>query len=122
SFAMAHYQLAITAASAKDFFSHLNEAVALSDKASEGERLTIEVAKANGDAQPQKALDLAKELATKYPGDERAQFILGGSYFGQQNYEKAIEQYKKAIAINPSYAAAYNILGYAYRPLERYDD
>jgi tetratricopeptide (TPR) repeat protein len=122
SFAMAHYQLAVTAATAKDFFAHLNQAVALSDKASEGERLTIQVAKANGDAQPKKALDLSQELATKYPGDERAQFILGGSYFAQQDYEKAIEQYKKAIAINPSYAAAYNILGYAYRPLEKYDE
>jgi tetratricopeptide (TPR) repeat protein len=122
SFAMAHYQLAVNSATAKDFFAHLNEAVALADKASEGERLTILVAKANGDAQPKKALDLAEELAIKYPGDERAQFILGGAYFAQQNYEKAIEQYKKAIAINPSYAAAYNILGYAYRPLEKYAD
>jgi len=122
SFAMAHYQLALTSPTAKDFFAHLNEAVTLSDKATEGERLMIQVAKANADAQPQKALDLSKELASKYPGDERAQFILGGSYFAQQNYEKAIEQYKKAIAINPSYAAAYNILGYAYRPLEKYDD
>ncbi|HTC24782.1 MAG TPA: hypothetical protein VK688_10480, partial [Gemmatimonadales bacterium] len=38
SFAMAHYQLAVTSATAKDFFAHLKEAVALSDKASEGER------------------------------------------------------------------------------------
>src|SRR5690348_1557542 len=37
SFAMAHYQLAVNSATAKDFFSHLKEAVALSDKASEGE-------------------------------------------------------------------------------------
>jgi tetratricopeptide (TPR) repeat protein len=120
SFAMAHYQLALSSATAKDFFSHLSQAVALSDKASEGERLMIGVAKAGADAQPQRALDLAKELATKFPGDERAQFILGNSYFGQQNYEKAIEQYQKAIAINPSFSGAYNSLGYAYRPLEKY--
>ncbi len=122
SFAMAHYQLAVNSATAKDFFAHLNQAVALSDKASEGERLTIQVTKAGADAQPKKAVDLAEELASKYPGDERAQFILGNSYLGQQNYEKAIEQYKKAIAINPSFAGAYNSLGYAYRPLEKYDD
>ena len=39
AFAMAHYQLAVTSPTAKDFFSHLKEAVALSDKASEGEQL-----------------------------------------------------------------------------------
>jgi hypothetical protein len=41
TFAMAHYQLAANSATAKDFFSHLKEASALADRASEGERLMI---------------------------------------------------------------------------------
>ncbi|HKT58453.1 MAG TPA: hypothetical protein VJQ46_00280, partial [Gemmatimonadales bacterium] len=57
SFAMAHYQLAANAATAKDFFAHLQEAVALSDKVSEGERLTILALEAGGNAQPAKALE-----------------------------------------------------------------
>ncbi len=122
AFAMAHYQLAVNSATAKDFFDHLNEAVKLSDKASEGERLTILVAQAGGNAQPKKALELAEELVSKYPGDERAHFILGNSYFGQQDYEKAIEQYRKSIEINPTFSGAYNSIGYAYRPLEKYAD
>ena len=122
TFAMAHYQLAVNSATAKDFFDHLNEAVKLSDKASEGERLTILATQAGGNSQPKKALELAEELASKYPGDERAHFILGNTYFGQQDYEKAIEQYRKSIEINPSFAGAYNSIGYAYRPLEKYDD
>jgi tetratricopeptide (TPR) repeat protein len=122
SFAMAHYQLALNSATAKDFFDHLNEAVKLSDKTSEGERLMITVAEAGANAQPKKALELAQQLATKYYGDERAHFILGNQYAGQQEYEKAVEQYKKSIELNPKFAGAYNSLGYTYRPMERYAD
>src|SRR4029078_379593 len=41
SFALAHYSLALSSPTAKDFFTHLAEAVRLADKASEGERLMI---------------------------------------------------------------------------------
>ncbi len=84
SFAMAHYQLAVNSATAKDFFSHLKEAVALSDKASDGERLTILALEAGGNAQPAKALEYQQELVAKYPNDERAHFQLSTGYFGQQ--------------------------------------
>ena len=122
SFAMAHYQLALNSATAKDFFDHLKQAVALSEQATEGERLTILALEAGGNADPTKALGYQKELVTKYPEDERAQFLLGNGYFGQQEYERAVEQYRKANAINPTYSPAYNSLGYAYRPLEKYDE
>src|SRR5213078_59444 len=122
SFAMAHYQLAANAATAKDFFAHLKEAVALSGKASEGERLTILALEAGGNANPAKALEYQKELVAKYPNDERAHFLLGGGWFGQQEYDKAIEQYQKAVELNPSYSPAYNILGYSYRAVEKYPE
>jgi tetratricopeptide (TPR) repeat protein len=122
SFAMAHYQLAANAATAKDFFDHLKQAVALSDKVSEGERLMILALEAGGNANPAKALEYQRQLVAKYPGDERAHFLLGNGYFGQQQYDKAIEEYRKAAAINPRFSPAYNSLGYAYRPLEKYAD
>jgi tetratricopeptide (TPR) repeat protein len=122
SFAMAHYQLAANSATAKDFFDHLKEAVALSDKVSDGERLMIQALEAGGNANPSKALELQQELVAKYPNDERAHFLLGGGWLGQQQYEKAIEQYIAATKINPKFAPAYNSMGYAYRPLEKYDE
>ena len=122
AFAMAHYQLAANSATAKDFFEHLKEAVALSDKATDGERLTILALEAGGNAQPAKALEYTRELVAKYPNDERARFLLGNSWIGQQEYEKAIEQYRKATELNPKFSPAYNSLGYAYRPLEKYAD
>jgi tetratricopeptide (TPR) repeat protein len=120
SFAMGHYQLALTSPSAKEFFGHLKEAAKLSDKATEGERLMIQVAEAGGNAQPKKALELAQELVSKYPDDERAHFIMGNQWFGQQDYDKAIEEYQKAIAINPEFSGAYNSMGYTYRPMKKY--
>lgn len=122
SFALAHYQLAVNAATAKDFFAHLKEALALEGKISEGERLMIRAAEAGGNANPARALELQQELVAKYPGDERAHFLLGGGYFGQQEYEKAIEQYRTATELNPGFSPAYNLLGYAYRQVHRYDD
>jgi tetratricopeptide (TPR) repeat protein len=120
SFAMGHYQLALTSPSAKEFFGHLNEAAKLSDNATEGERLMIQIAEAGGNAQPKKALELAQDLVAKYPDDERAHFILGNQWFGQQDYDQAISEYQKAIAINPEFSGAYNSMGYTYRPMKKY--
>jgi len=122
TFALAHYQLAINAATAKDFFEHLKRAVALADSASEGERLMILALEAGGNAKPAKALEYQEQLVAKYPADERAHFALGGAYFGRQEYDKAIAEYRKATEINPQFSPAYNLLGYAYRAVDRFGD
>lgn len=53
---------------------------------------------------------------------------LGYGYFGQQQYDLAIKQYKKAIELEPQYTVAINNLGHAYeqkklvnQALEAYD-
>jgi len=115
TFALAHYNLALSSASPKDFFEHLKHAVALADKASEGERLLILGLQANANADQPKALQYAEELVAKYPQDERAHFNLANQYGGRQQNDKAIAEYQKAIQINPNYSIAYNALGYAYR-------
>ena len=122
SFALAHYQLAINAATAKDFFEHMKQAAALADKASEGERLMILALEAGGNANPAKALEYQEELVAKYPEDERAHFLLGGAYFGRQEYDKAIAEYRKATELNPRFSPAYNLLGYAHRAVDQFDD
>src|ERR671912_555064 len=88
---------------------------ASSGKASEGERLLIlaNEAGANGEAAKQK--EHLDRLVAAHPADERAHFNLGGYHFGQQDFAKAIEHYKKAPGLAPNYSPAYNILGYAYR-------
>jgi len=119
-FASAELARANNSPTAKEFFEHLNKAVSLADKASDGERLFIlaNQAGANGDVRKQK--DSLDKLVAAYPNDERAQFTLGNYYFGQQEYRSAIEHYKKATELAPNYSAAYNILGYAYRQQDDY--
>ncbi len=114
-FASAELARANAAATAKEFFEHLNKAVALADKVSEGEKLRILAtqAGANGDVVKQKAY--FEKLVAAYPNDERALFNLGAFEFAQQDYAQAIEHLKRAPELAPNYSPAYNMLGYAYR-------
>jgi tetratricopeptide (TPR) repeat protein len=121
-FALAHLALAQSAATAQEFFDGVAVAVRHAGTASEGERRQILFADANvrGDVAAQR--EHATRLVALFPGDERAQSLLGGFHFGRQEYEAAVAAYRKAIAVNPRHAFAYNQLGYAYRFLERYPE
>jgi tetratricopeptide (TPR) repeat protein len=122
-FAMVHYQLALNSPTPKEFRAHLDQASALSSKASEGERLLIVALQAGSDAQPAKALDYLKQAASKYPDDPRVHTTLGTTYFfGQQNYEKARDELRKAIELDPNFTPAYNMLGYSERFLGNYPE
>ena len=115
NFALAELNRAQVSPTGKEFFDHLKKAVLLADKASNGEKLLIlgNEAGANGNAAKQK--ELLDQLVAAYPNDERAHFNMGGYYFGQQDFPNAIEHYKKATQLAPTYSTAFNILGYAYR-------
>jgi len=120
-FGLACIYCALAQPSAKGFFKRLDQAVATTEKVSEGERLYIEGFKAGVDGFPTKQQELYGELVAKYPNDERAHTFLGNSLFGTQKYDKAIEHYEKATTINPDFSQPYNQMGYAYRFLEKYD-
>jgi tetratricopeptide (TPR) repeat protein len=115
NFASAELSRSAVSPTGKEFFDHLKKAVSLSDKASNGEKLLIlgTEAGANGNAAKQK--EYLDQLVAAYPNDERANFALGGYYFGQQDFRKAIQYYKKATEIAPTFSSAFNLLGYAYR-------
>jgi len=115
NFALAELNRATSSATAKEFFDHLKKAVSLADKASPGEKLLILGAEAGANGNPTKQQEYLEQLVAAYPNDERGHFALGGFYFGQQDFAKAIEHYKKATELNPNYSTAFNILGYAYR-------
>lgn len=113
-FAIAELNRANNSATAKEFLDHLNKAVSLTEKVTEGERLLIlaNEAAANGNTVKQK--DYLEKLVALYPNDERAQFNLANYYFFQQELDPAIEHEKKTTELAPSFSGAYNILGYAY--------
>lgn len=122
SFAMAHYELALAAPTPKESMRHLNQAVALSRDASEGERLAIMSLHAGANADPAKSREYAERLVAKYPRDERAHLTLGLAHLSQQQYDKAVDRFQQAIQVNPSYSPAYNLLGYSYWPMGNYGE
>jgi tetratricopeptide (TPR) repeat protein len=122
SFALAYLYLATTAPTAKDFFAYLDKATELSRQASPGEQLWIAGFREGALANPSAQRESFQKLAAMFPEDERAQTLLGTSYFALQDYVQAVQYLKRATEINPSFAPAYNQLGYAYRTLEKYQE
>lgn len=120
-FARALWARALTATSNKDFQEHLSRAVALAPNVSEGERLLIEANQALAENNPLKALELREQLVRKHPNDKRAHVQLAFSYAGQDEDDKAIAEYEKAIAIDSDFAPPYNALGYAYMANGEYE-
>jgi tetratricopeptide (TPR) repeat protein len=121
-FALAHYELALNSGSPRESVAQLDRAVALSSKASEGERLMILALQAGNTGDSKKALELSQQLVDKYPRDPRAQTLLGQAYAGQQEFGKAVSQLAKATELDSTYAPAWNLLGYAYMPQGKYTD
>ncbi len=122
NFAMAYLNRAPNQPTAKAFFADLNKAVSLADKVSEGEKLQILGFEAGVNANPTKQKEYYEKLIAMFPKDERAHMLLGNFYFGQQDYQNAVEQYNKAAAIDSNYSLAYNMLGYGNRQLMNYDE
>jgi tetratricopeptide (TPR) repeat protein len=119
-FASAELALANAAPTAKEFFDHLNKAVALAGKTSEGERILILANQAGSNGEVVKQKEYFEKLVAMFPNDERAHFNLGAFEFAQQDYPQAIDHLKKAPELAPNYSPAYNMLGYAYRQVDDY--
>ena len=122
SFASAYLNRANNSFTTKEFFDNLKGAMDHMENVSEGERLLILAANAGANGNMKSQREYLEKAVNLYPGDERAHFNLGAYYFGQQEYERAIEQYEKSIYLADRFAPAYNILGYAYRQLDKYTE
>lgn len=55
-----------------------------------------------------------QDLAVQNPADANAQISAGMSAFSNNDFDKAIQYYKKAIEINPKSGVAYNNIGNVY--------
>ncbi len=122
NFASAELARANVSGTAKEFRLHLDRAIALADKASEGERLAIQAAEAGAVGNAAKTKECLERNVALFSNDERARFALGVFYQGQQNDAKAIETFKATIAIAPSFPPVYNNLGYAYKTVGDYPE
>jgi Thioredoxin domain-containing protein len=120
NFASAELARANVSGTAKEFRLHLDRAIALAEKASEGERLAIQAAEAGAVGNAAKTKEYLERNVALFPNDERARFALGVFYQGQQDDAKAIETFKATTAIAPSFPPVYNNLGYAYKTVGSY--
>ena len=117
-FAAAHLYLGWTYArlrqvKARD--SALASALALAGKATQKERLYIEAAHARTiEKDPDKELRLLKQLVREYPNEKLAHHRLAGYYRSEGRLYQAVEEYNKAIALDPSFGWAINELGYMH--------
>jgi tetratricopeptide (TPR) repeat protein len=122
NFALAQVGLANTSGTAKEFFEAVGRAVALADKASESERLLICALDAGAKGEPARQKECLVKLVAAHPKDPRAHNQLALFFFGRQEYAPAIDEFKKATALDARYSAPYNQMGYAYRFQGKYPE
>ncbi|MEZ4379550.1 MAG: tetratricopeptide repeat protein [Gemmatimonadales bacterium] len=115
AFALAAYGLGATAPTPRAAREHLAHAASLAAAGSEGERLLIRALQARLDEGPAAWGAVAESLVALHPGDERAQWMLGSARSAQGQYAAAIRSYRRALAIAPTFALAWNSIGYAER-------
>ena len=109
-FAMAMYYLSATTPP-PDNRKHLDKAVELSKKASEGERRFIEAMVLARGKTPAEAIEPLRTLAAEYPGERAVHIALGQTLAGLGRHEEARAAYEQAIRIADETPRAYALLG-----------
>jgi len=93
----------------------IKRAKALSHKATEKNRLSIEAAYAFGiENDSEKWLRITQQRAEKFPKEKGTFYSLGVDYRNRGAVDQAIKEFKKALELDPNYGEAHNDLGYVY--------
>jgi tetratricopeptide (TPR) repeat protein len=118
-FALAHLWVFNTTDGTTERFAAFRKAMELVDRASEAEANVIRATDAAINSRPDEQRRLLEANVKAYPDDERAHSMLGNYLFSTQDWEAAIAEYERALAIDPKFSPPYNQLGYALRFLGR---
>lgn len=76
---------------------------------------------ANVSATPQEDIARCTQKIQQNPNDADSYFNRGNAYYDLKQYERAIQDYSKAIALNTNYAEAYFNRGIVYYNLGQYE-
>lgn len=109
-FAMAMYYLSATTPP-PDNQKHLDRAVELSKKASEGERRFIDAMVLARGKTPADAVEPLRKLAADYPGERALHMLRGQNLAGLGRHDEARAAYEQAIKISDRTPRAYSLLG-----------
>jgi serine/threonine protein kinase/Tfp pilus assembly protein PilF len=98
------------------------KAKALSQKASEKERLYIEARYAVSiENSLEKQFRIYQQMVKKYPKEKQVHYELGFYYDGNRMFDKAIEEYSRALELDPNYGFALNQVAYIYTDTGNYE-
>jgi tetratricopeptide (TPR) repeat protein/predicted Ser/Thr protein kinase len=128
-FALAHaalghsYYLNQDRASRQQGEEHFVKALGLLDRLSRREQLWITALAEDSRGNRAAAAAAYETYLAEYPDDQAAWFRVGWTYLAAlQQYEKAIEAFKRSIELNPSSASSFVNLATAYSGLDKYKD
>ena len=114
-FAMAYYYLSRVDRKIEVINNAIEKAKALSHKTTEKERLYIEARYAIIiERDLEKRFRILQQIAKKFPREKRIFHSLGVYYRDRGVFDKAIEEYHKALELDPNYGEGHNQLGYTY--------
>jgi serine/threonine protein kinase/predicted Zn-dependent protease len=124
TFAMVHLRLAASLATSRaERKSAIEKAVQYSDNVTKKERHYIESAAALFTGDVDKAIVELGAIIKEYPNEKTAYSALGDIYRTQRlDLPKAIENYRKAIEIDPQDKMSYNLLAYCYQSVGDVDN
>ncbi|HAH25636.1 MAG TPA: hypothetical protein DCL77_18080, partial [Prolixibacteraceae bacterium] len=122
NFAMAYLLRSQSGGGFNVFRQNLDKAVSLADKVSEGEKNEILFSQAQADGNGAKEKEYLDWLLKNFPSDKRIQTQAGIYYYGNNDYSKALDHFKKATDLDKNYATAYNMIGYCQSSLNNYPE
>ena len=91
--------------------AHMDKALELSKRASDGERRYLEAVALVRAQKPADALPLLKQLAQDYPEERMARMMLGQVLLNRGEMEEARTNFERAVALDNSTPRVYNLLG-----------
>jgi tetratricopeptide (TPR) repeat protein len=118
TFAVAYLYLALTYGWLGDTRARsevYEKAKAYSNRATEKDRLFIEANYARIiEGNQDKSFRILKQIANKYAKEKRVHIALGIYYWFKKLFYEAIEEFNKALELDPNYGEAFNFLAYTY--------
>lgn len=121
NFAMAYYFIAVNSTTPRERTTNVNKAVSLIDRISDGERMLITAMQQETAGDNIGAERTLRTLTTTYPDDKLAHLTLGEELLQTRNFTDCISELNRVVTIDPTMAAAHNLLGYANIRLGHYD-
>jgi tetratricopeptide (TPR) repeat protein len=114
NFVSAQIYRTFTGNSAKDFGEQSTKALAMRDKASEGEVILLDMIESFRTGDDLATLEISKKLVEKFPKSPRALGYLAGAYSSLDQDMEARATHEKAISLDPDYLPAIRSLGFSY--------